>query len=102
LQSLSGYTETQTNPLVYAIDSSVQISFSEPPTLLTRSNFWTQPSGHAGALTKIRFQPDGFISDTSPQNIYFHEQNGSSEIWIAETSTHLRYEIEPGPPPQRR
>jgi type II secretion system protein H len=98
LQALSGYSESQTNPLVFAVDKTVQIAFSAPPTVLIRSNYWTQASGRAGALTKIRFQPDGFISDTSPENIFFREQGGAGEIWIAETPTHLRYEIQAGHP----
>jgi type II secretion system protein H len=99
LQVLSGYTESKdNNPMVYNLDQTVHIAFSAPPTTLTRSNVWTQSSGRAGALTKIRFQPDGFISDTSPENIYFQSQDGGPQIWIAETPTHLRYELEPGQP----
>jgi hypothetical protein len=80
------------------VDKTVQIAFSAPPTALTRSNVWTQPSGRAGVLGKIRFQPDGFISDTSPENIFLREQGAGGEIWIAETPTHLRYEIQTGHP----
>jgi len=98
LQSLSGYSETQTNPTIYAVDQTVQITVSAPPSLLTRSNIWTQTSGQTGALMKIRFQPDGFISDTSPENIFFRQQDTGDEIWIAETPTHLRYEIKAGHP----
>ncbi len=101
LQALSGYSETRTNPMVFAVDKTVQMAFSAPPSVLTRSNQWTQASGHAGALTKIRFQPDGFISDTSPENIFFREGAGG-EIWIAETPTHLRYEIQAGHPQSAR
>ncbi|MGD0813347.1 MAG: hypothetical protein ABSA83_07065 [Verrucomicrobiota bacterium] len=98
LQSLSGYSEGSTNPMVFAVDKTVQIAFSAPPTALTRSNVWTQPSGRAGVPGKIRFQPDGFISDTSPENIFLREQGAGGEIWIAEAPTHLRYEIQPGHP----
>jgi len=98
LQTLSGYTPTQTNPMVFALDQAVQIGFSAPPTVLTRSNMWTQTSAHAGAVTKIRFQPDGFISDTSPENIYFQQQDTGEKIWIAENPTHLRYELQTGHP----
>jgi type II secretion system protein H len=98
LQALSGYSETRTNPLVFAVDPTVQIAFSAPSAVLTRSNYWTQKSGQAGAVTKIRFQPDGFISDTSPENIYFRQQDTGREIWIAETPTHLRYDIQTGHP----
>ena len=99
LQALSGYSETQTNPLVYAVDQTVRITFSAPRTLLTRSNMWTQTTAQSGPLTKIRFQPDGFISDTSPENIYFQQQDTGDEIWLAETPTHLRYDIQIGHPP---
>jgi Tfp pilus assembly protein FimT len=102
LQALPSYSESQTNPMVFNLDKTVQIAFSPPPTTLTQSNYWTQPVGQSGALTKIRFQPDGYISDTSPQNIYFRQANGGGQIWIAENSTHLRYELEPGSPPRAR
>jgi type II secretion system protein H len=102
LQALSGYSETETNPVVFAVDKTVEISISAPPSLLTRSNMWTQTTARAGAVTKIRFQPDGFISDTSPENIFFREQGDQNEIWIAETPTHLRYEIQAGHPQNAR
>src|SRR5271163_4957383 len=77
LQALSGYSESQTNPTVFTVDSTVQIALSAPSTVLLRSNYWTQTAAQAlaGAVTKIRFQPDGFISDTSPENIFFRQQD---------------------------
>jgi Tfp pilus assembly protein FimT len=96
LQALSGYSETQTNPMVFAVDQTVRITFSAPPTLLTHSNMWTQTTARSGAVTKIRFQPDGFISDTSPENIFFQQQDTGDEIWIAEAPAHLRYDIQTG------
>jgi Tfp pilus assembly protein FimT len=99
LQALSGYTESQTNPMIFALDQTVQIAVSAPPTVLIRSNYWTQASGHAGVMTTIRFQPDGFISDTSPENIYFRQPDTGAQLWIAETPTHLRYVLQTGNPP---
>jgi type II secretion system protein H len=96
LESLSGYTETQTKPLTYDVDSTVQIVMSEPSTVLVHSNYWSQSKARFGAVTKIRFQPDGFISDASPANIYLRQADG--QIWIAETPTHLEYEIKTGQP----
>jgi type II secretion system protein H len=93
LQSLSGYTETQTNPLNFTLDQTVQISFSAPSSVLIRSNYWTQATGRYGAVAKIRFQPDGFISDTSPEKILFRQADGS-QIMVAETPSHLRYDIQ--------
>jgi Tfp pilus assembly protein FimT len=102
VQAISGYTETQTNSMVrdFKVDSTVQLSFSVPSSVLVRSNFWTQAKGMLGAVAKIRFQPDGFISDTSPANIYLR-QGATEMIWIAETPSHLRYDIQPGKPARR-
>jgi type II secretion system protein H len=94
LQAVSGFTETQTNPMNFNLDQSIQISFSAPTSLLLRSNYWTQARAQFGAVTKIRFQPDGFISDSSPQKIFLRQGNVSQEV-IAETPSHLRYEIQP-------
>jgi type II secretion system protein H len=93
LQALSGYTETQTNPMAFNIDESLKISFSAPSSVLIRSNYWTQANAQFGAVTKIRFQPDGFISDTSPEKVYLRQGN-EAQMVIAETPSHLRYDIE--------
>lgn len=102
LQAVSGYTESKPDPVTYAVDQTVQISFSPPTSTLAHSNMWTQTSGHAGNLTKIRFQPDGFISDTSPQNIFFRQTDTGAQIWLAESATRSKYEIKPGPYPGGR
>lgn len=103
LDALSGYTETQTNPLVYGLDQTVQISFTPPSSLLTHSNYWTQTLSEAqrGGLARIRFQPDGLISDTSPANIVLTQPDTGEQLFIAENSTHLRYELATGPPNRR-
>ena len=103
LQGLSGYAETQTNPVVYTLDQSVQIAFSQPNATLAHSNYWTQTIERSPGrgLARIRFQPDGFISDTSPENIFLPQPDGS-QIWIAETSTRMHYEFESGQPQSLR
>jgi type II secretion system protein H len=97
LSALSGYSETQTNPMIYNVDSTVKIGFSAPTSVLVRSNYWTQAQGQMGTVARIRFQPDGFISDTSPQSINLRQDSGR-QIWIAETPTHLRYDIQNSQP----
>jgi Tfp pilus assembly protein FimT len=101
LQSVSGYTETRTNPIVYQVDDSVQMTVSTPPSLLTRSNYWTLASAQIGAMTRIRFQPDGYISEHSPEFIYFRQPDSGAEIRIHENATHLRYEIQNNTLPSR-
>jgi hypothetical protein len=94
LEAVSGYAETQTKPLTYTVDSSVQIALSAPSSVMTHSNYWSQPKGQSGIVKRIRFQPDGFISDVSPANIYLRQAQG--QVWIAETPTHMEYAIQTG------
>lgn len=97
LQGVSGYTETDTRAESYNVDKTVRITFSPPTSLLTRSNVWTPKSASRGALTLIRFQPDGFISDTSPQNIFFTQGDTGNQMWLAENSTHIQYDLQSRP-----
>lgn len=96
LEALSGYTETQTKPQTFNIDPTVKITLSVPPSVMLHSNYWSQAKAQFGALTRIRFQPDGFISDKSPANIYLRQ--GDSQVWIGEAPTHLEYDIQSGQP----
>jgi Tfp pilus assembly protein FimT len=100
LEALSGYTETQTEPLQYSVDSSVQITLSAPSSVLLHSNYWSQAKAQFGAVSKIRFQPDGFISDMSPRNVFLR-QGADSQICIAEAPSHLEYDIQSTPPNRR-
>jgi len=42
----------------------------------------------------IRFTPDGYIGETSPQTIVLRELRGSEVLWITQTTNRLNYEIE--------
>jgi Tfp pilus assembly protein FimT len=44
----------------------------------------------------IRFQPDGFVSENSPENIWIREVSNrtANEIWIALKSDRSKYEIQ--------
>jgi type II secretion system protein H len=95
LEALSGYTETPIKPETYTLDPTVQITLSVPSSVMLHSNYWSQAKGQFGAVTRIRFQPDGFISDASPANIYLRQAEG--QVWIAEAPSHLEYDIQPAP-----
>ena len=88
-----GYTETKTNSMTFQADADVTMQVSQPPGMLTQSNFWTPLNTRRGAMVVIRFQPDGFISDTSPQTVKFTQGN-DPEIWVTENANHMRYDLE--------
>ncbi len=93
LAAVGGYTETKTNVSWFMADNNVQIMVSQSYGTLTQSNFWTPSAMRGASLPIIRFQPDGFISETSPQTIRFR-QGQDPEIWIVQNPNHMRYEIE--------
>jgi prepilin-type N-terminal cleavage/methylation domain-containing protein len=97
LQAESGYTETQNGAQTYTVDQELQISTAQPPSIstLTRSNYWTKSLTKVSTFPTIRFQPDGFIDETSPQTIYFRQGN-EGMIRVVEAPNHLRYEIQTG------
>jgi len=100
LEALSGYTETKTKPETYSLDSTLQIAFSAPTSVLMHSNYWSQAKGQIGAVTRIRFQPDGFISEASPQKVFLR-QGTEAQVSIAETPSHLEYDIQNAQPNRR-
>ena len=54
----------------------------------------------AGNLPVIRFTPDGFISEDSPQFVTFREtrDGGSGHIWVGLSRNRLNYEIQTNQP----
>lgn len=93
LAAMGGFTETKTNEWNFTLDENVQMAASQSRGMLTTSNFWTQSSVRGNGQPVIRFQPDGFISENSPQTIKFR-QGQDPEIWIVENANHQRYDIE--------
>jgi type II secretion system protein H len=96
-EALSGYTETETQAkrLQYQLDSTLQITLTPPSQAVpVHSNYWSQTKAQAlvGGVYHIRFQPDGFISDASPRDVYLR-QGRESQIRISEAPTHLEYDI---------
>jgi Tfp pilus assembly protein FimT len=90
LRVQSGYTESQSHERTFTVDKTVQVLLTASPSTLTQSNYWTQTT--PGSLPTIRFQPDGFIGDMSPQNLIFR-QEPADQIRVTENSNHMRYEI---------
>ena len=96
-----GYTETKTNALNFIVDTNVLMVVTQAPGMLTTvSNVWTPLTARRGAMPVIHFQPDGFISDASPESIYLR-QGKESQICIAKAPTHLEYDIRPAQPNRR-
>ena len=94
LQAQTGYTDNDTNTVQFTLDKALQVEAMTPQLAsLTQSNLWTQSAQPVGSLPMIRFQPDGFISETSPDQIVFR-QGADDRIGIAASTNRLKYEIQ--------
>jgi hypothetical protein len=77
-----------------------------PQMLQVRAALAAQTASRFGKnAAVIRFTPDGFIDDSSPQNIWLRDQKGQQQsrsrmaidadsVWIMLSTNRLRYEIQ--------
>jgi Tfp pilus assembly protein FimT len=94
LAATPGYTETKTNSVTFELDKDVTMQVQPSSTQLTHSNFWTPTlMSRQGNLFILRFQPDGYLSDSSPRTIRFL-QGQDPEVWIVQNANQTGYAIE--------
>jgi Tfp pilus assembly protein FimT len=93
MAATGGYSETWTNETHFNLDKDVKMQVYPSQGTMTQSNSWTVMTGRRARSPVIRFQPDGFISDSSPARIVF--QQGQTQILIRENDYHTRYEVQP-------
>jgi type II secretion system protein H len=99
-----GFGQPDQKPVAYELEPDVELQFDQrgftagllAPTLPRTLN--------AGAnAAAIRFQPDGFISESSPQSLWFREKDKDGDrredgnrrqIWITQTVNRVSYEVQ--------
>lgn len=92
LQADSSYVEEDDRSVEFQLDKEVQVEVEQSPLALQRSAVWKGGPGSASALPKIRFTPDGFLAESSPESIVFR-QGEDGEIWIGLNRNRLNYEL---------
>jgi len=102
LEAQPSYETTDARAVDLTLDSDIQIEVINGTTANNSSPFGVVPqSGSGGArlavsnhpgLPKIRFLPDGSVSDSSPQMLRLTGRDGTS-IWVAQSRSRLAYEI---------
>lgn len=95
------YEAIDPKALTYTLDSQMQIEFNDQNSgahfgtlgLASSSNSGNtvHPSNHPN-LPKIRFLPDGSISESSPQSLHVIGRDGMS-LWLVMARNRLNYEI---------
>jgi len=92
LQQEPGYAEADAKAVEFALSKDLRISVADMP-LISSQLRQAQPATVADPnVPRLRFQPDGFISETSPQSVVLRENSGEA-IWITQSRNRLNYEI---------
>ncbi len=92
LRAQTGYLDQDSKAVEYTLSTDMEIQMEMPRRLQT--NYWTlAPQPTKMALPAICFLPDGFISETSPDQILLRAPRDNDAIWIAESANRLAYEI---------
>lgn len=83
----------------YTMDDDLSVQVTSAP-VVTRSTSLGQDNPFGRNVFTIRFQPDGFVAEGSPQTITLADKSGST-IWIGQTTNRVSYEILDGNPSTR-
>lgn len=81
-----------TKAVEYQLESSLQLEL--PPASLVSSTPWKITTQIAGNQPAIRFTPDGFVADTSPQWVALKLANESDAVWLAMDENRVKYELQ--------
>ncbi len=92
LRQEAGYTEQDTKAVDFLLGKDLRLEVAGLPAQLgplaqARATRQTDPN-----TPMLRFPPDGFIDETSPQSVVLRDQSGES-IWITQSRNRLNYEI---------
>ena len=92
VQIQAGYTDGDSKAVRFAMGEDTRVEVQTPAFSTPASQFNQSVSG-VGNAPSIRFTPDGFIGETSPDRILFR-QGAEDAIWIVESTNRLKYEIQ--------
>lgn len=92
LEAETGTSEVDRKALEFAVDQNLELEVERAPVRMT-STLPTAATGTTRDLLTIRFTPEGFISDTSPERVLF--RRGEDDLlWVGQSQHRLYYEIQ--------
>ena len=93
LEADSSYTDQDTKAVEYALDGNVTMEIGATDAVreaMTIGN--VSSSSKHSLLPQIRFEPDGSVSENSPESFRLMERDGGS-LWVGLSVNRLNYEI---------
>lgn len=92
LQQQAGYDDTDRRAVEFAVKDDTQVE-AQLPLVSAPSARSNQPIPGIGNVPRIRFTPDGFIGESSPERIILR-QGEEDVISIVQSTNRLKYEIQ--------
>lgn len=91
------FVETDPREEQFTVDSSLQVRVIRGmnASAASQTNLFQNEKMDTAELITLRFNPDGFISPTSPETVVF-QQSEQDELWVKQSRNRLNYEIVPG------
>ena len=93
MQAQTGYLDEDAKSVEYKIDETLELEVTRPILVRATSTQRNAASSVVGNLPSIRFTPDGFYADSSPEQIILR-QDDKEEVVIARTGNRIGYEIQ--------
>jgi hypothetical protein len=92
LEAEATYTEDDRKAVQFDLNSDLKMEV-QPPAVGMKALPWKRPAKIPSNAALIRFTPDGFIGEASPEWILFREGEDSA-IEVAQSRNRLSYEIQ--------
>ena len=95
LKQEAGYADEDAKAVEFAMGKELNIEVADLPDASARQGRPAQPTDPS--VPMLRFQPDGFVGETSPQSVVIREEKDGARtdesIWITQSRNRLNYEI---------
>jgi type II secretion system protein H len=97
LNADKSFVESDPQAEQFTVDETLEVEVQHSADAITASQAaqFKNEKLDTGTLFTLRFNPDGFVSASSPEAVVFR-QNKSDELWVAQSRNRLNYEIQPG------
>ncbi|MDB6030335.1 MAG: type secretion system protein [Verrucomicrobiales bacterium] len=93
LRQETGYTVQDVKAVEYDLGKDLKMEVTDVPKAIGQTAVTRQNRNADATLPVIRFQPDGFIDETSPQTIILREATGET-VWISKSRNQLNYAVQ--------
>ncbi len=87
-----GYLDDDPKAVQYSLDEKLEMD-TRLPSQTTLTSRWKPFVPGIGNVPMIRFMPDGSIAESSPDRIFFKQDNGET-LWVVENTNRLAYAIQ--------